>query len=401
MSRGPDRVPTLFTRAFILAALANSLLNFAAFLFVHFPGFLQQLGAGEAQIGRIMAAQAVGAIAVAPFAGRVMDMRGRRIVILVGVALFVTAVAMYLTIRSLSLFAYAVRVLDGAATTMWYTALFTYAADLVPSERRTEGLAIFGISGLVAIGLGAQMGEMILSYTTYRGLFSCALVLAALGLVLCLLLRDVSRNDSAPREQTRHVFATIVQPNLLPVWLAALAFFVAVVALFAFMKTFVITTGTSSVGAFFGAYAIVAVGLRTVAARLPERLGTRRTLGVAMSCYAAGLGVLSIANTPGQVLAAGLLCGAGHGYTFPVLLSLVVTRARVAERGAATAFFATVDWLALLMAGPVVGFAIERMGYRSAFVGLALLLMAGMGFFYALDRDFTTREESGRTVETS
>jgi MFS family permease len=119
-----------------------------------------------------------------------------------------------------------------------------------------------------------------------------------------------------------------------------------------------------------------------------------------MSCYAAGLGVLSIANTPGQVLAAGLLCGAGHGYTFPVLLSLVVTRARSAERGAATSFFATVEWFALLIAGPVVGLTIERMGYRSAFAGLALLLVAGMGFFYALDRDFTTREESGRTVET-
>ena len=402
MSRRPDSLtlPRLFTRAFILAALANSLLNFAAFLFVHLPGFLQQLGAGEAQIGRVMAAQAVGAIAVAPFAGRAMDTRGRRVVILAGVALFVTVVAMYLTIRSLSPFAYAVRVLDGAATTMWYTALFTYAADLVPIERRTEGLAIFGISGLVAIGLGAQVGEVILAYTTYRGLFLCAMVLAAVGLMLCIPLRDIPSSDNEPRGRARHVLATTVQRDLLPVWCAALSFFVAVVALFTFMKTFVTTTGTGSVGAFFGVYAIVAVALRALAGRLPERLGTRRTLGIAMSCYAAGLGVLSLADTPGHVITAGLLCGAGHGYTFPVLLSLVVTRARSAERGAATAFFAALDWLGLLMAGPVVGFAIERMGYRTAFGGLALLLAIGMGFFYALDRDFTTRRESGRTVET-
>jgi MFS family permease len=368
---------------------------------VHLPGFLQQLGAGEAQIGRIMAAQAVGAIAVAPFAGRAMDTRGRRVVILAGVGLFVTAVAMYLTIRSLSPFAYAVRVLDGAATMMWYTALFTYAADLVPVERRTEGLAIFGISGLVAIGLGAQVGEVILAYTTYRGLFLSALVLAALGLILCIPLRDIPPADSEQRGLARHVLATTVQRNLLPVWLAALAFFVAVVALFAFMKTFVTTTGVGSVGAFFGAYALVAVALRVFAGRLPERLGTRRTLGVAMSCYASGLGVLSLADTSGHIMTAGLLCGAGHGYTFPVLLSLVVARARSAERGAATAFFTTLDWLGLLIAGPVVGFAIERMGYRTAFIGLALLLAIGMGFFYGLDRDFTSPRESGRTVGTT
>jgi predicted MFS family arabinose efflux permease len=81
-------------------------------------------------------------------------------------------------------------------------------------------------------------------------------------------------------------------------------------------------------------------------------------------------------------------------------LSLVVARARSAERGAATAFFTALNWLALLAAGPIVGLAIERMGYSTAFVSLALLLVIGMGFFYALDRDFTTREESGRTVGT-
>jgi predicted MFS family arabinose efflux permease len=370
----------------VLAALANALLNFAAFLFVHLPGFLQQLGAGEAEIGRIMATQAVGAIAAAPFAGRAMDTRGRRIVILVGVALFVAAVAMYLTIRALNPFVYVVRMLDGAATTMWYTALFTHAADLVPVERRTEGLAIFGVSGLVAIGLGAQSGDMILAYTSYRGLFLGALGLALLGLTFCLPLRDVQSTQGEQREPTRHVLAAAVQRNLVPVWLAALAFFIAVVALFAFMKTFVATTGAGSVGAFFVAYAGVAVALRVFAGRLPDRLGMRRTLGVAMSSYAAGLGVLSVANTSGDVITAGLLCGAGHGYSFPVLLSLVVSRARSGERGAATAFFTTLDWIGLLVAGPVVGFAIERAGYSAAFTGLALLLAIGMASFYGLDR---------------
>jgi MFS family permease len=128
------------------------------------------------------------------------------------------------------------------------------------------------------------------------------------------------------------------------------------------------------------------VALRIFLGWLPDRLGARRTLGVAMSCYAAGLVALSLAHTPEHVLAAGLLCGAGHGYTFPVLLSLVVARARPQERGAATAFFTALDWLGLLIAGPVVGYAIERAGYGTAFIGLALLLAIGIGLFYGLDR---------------
>jgi MFS family permease len=175
--------------------------------------------------------------------------------------------------------------------------------------------------------------------------------------------------------------------NLLPVWLAALAFFIAVFSLFSFMNTFVITNGIGSVGSFFGAYAAVAVALRVFLGRLPDRIGTKRMLGIALPCYAAGFAVLSLARSPEQVLAAGVLCGAGHGYSFPVLFSLVVARAGRHERGAAAAFFTALDWLGLLLAGPLVGSVIERQGYPAAFAGLALLLAAATALFYVADRE--------------
>jgi MFS family permease len=137
---------------------------------------------------------------------------------------------------------------------------------------------------------------------------------------------------------------------------------------------------------FFGGYAAMAVSLRIFLGWLPDRLGPHPMLGIAMSCYAGGLVVLALANSPLQILTAGLLCGAGHGYTFPVLFSLVVARAHPRERGAATAFFTALDWIGLLLAGPVVGYFIERAGYRRSFMGLALLLVAGVVGFYGFDR---------------
>jgi MFS family permease len=238
---------SLFTRSFVLAAIAHAMLNIAGFLFVHLPGFLQELGAGEAEIGRIMATQALGAILAWPFVGRAMDAHGRRIVILAGVALFTAVVALYLTVHGLGFRIYAVRLLDGVAATMWYTALFTYAADLIPPERRTEGLALFGVSGLVPLGLSAQFGEVILAYAGYRELFLGALVFAFAGLLLCLPLRDVRTDGPTRGVPPRNALATAAQRDLLPVWIAGFTFFVAAVALFTFMKTFVVTTGTGSV----------------------------------------------------------------------------------------------------------------------------------------------------------
>lgn len=377
--------PPLFSRAFVLAAFATLMLSLAGFSFVHLPGHLQQLGAAEAEIGRIMAAQALGAIIAWPFVGRAMDVHGRRVVILSGCALFVVVVALYLLIETLGTYVYVVRLLDGVAHTMWYTALFTYGADLVPPQRRTQGLAIFGVAGLVTIGLGAQFGDVMLAYANYRELFLGALGFAALGLVLCFPLRDV-RQAHDPGGPSRGMFAAAAQPNLLPVWLAAAAFFISLGALFAFMKTFVAAANVGSVGSFFTAYAAIAVLLRVFLGWIPDRLGTRRMLGVAMSSYALGFAVLSFAQAPAHVLIAGLLCGTGHGYAYPVLFSLVVERAKPRERGSAMAFYIAIDWLGLLLAGPVFGYLIEAAGYTIAFIVLALLLGVGVGLFYGIDR---------------
>lgn len=383
--------PPLLTRAFVLAATANAILSLSSSLFVHLPGLLQQIGAGEGEIGRIMAMQAIGAILVWPLVGTVMDRRGRRVVIVSGVALFVLAVALYLSVSTLGPRVYAIRLIDGAAATMWYTALFTYAADLVPEQRRAEGLAVFGVSGLIPLGLGAFSGDVILASAGFREVFIVALALAVLGLLFCLPLRDVSRAHTGQTARSGSLLRNASDRNLLSLWVAAFTFFVGVVVVFTFVKTFIVAKGIGSMGSFFGAYATTAVLLRVFLGWLPDRLGARRMVGISMSFYACGFIALALADTSVGVLIAGLLLGAGHGYTFPVLLSLVVTRSPAEERGAATAFFMALDWLSLLVAGPMVGYAIEHIGYGQSFVAIGMTVALGTGVFYLLDHPRTVR----------
>ena len=59
--------PRLLTRAFVLCAAANLLQATAFNLFLHFPGYLNQLGADDLQIGVLFGLTAVAAIlAVVP-----------------------------------------------------------------------------------------------------------------------------------------------------------------------------------------------------------------------------------------------------------------------------------------------------------------------------------------------
>lgn len=371
----------LLTRPFVLCSLANLTQSIAFDLFLHFPGFLHGLGTGDVEIGFLVGLTGVAAILARPPISRSMDTRGRRGVILLGNALNTCVLSLYPIVESVGPGLYALRILHGVAEAMLFTSLFTYAADCVPAARRTEGLALFGVSGMLPIALGGVLGDVILNRGDFDALFLASFGLALLALLLSLPLRDLSR-ESGEQEASRGFWAALRQRDLLPLWLVTGAFALAVAAIFAFVKRFVDDTGLATVGSFFSAYAGVAILVRMFLGWLPDRLGPKRVLYPALTAMVLGFALLASAHSVFQVLAAGTLFGVGHGYAFPVLFGIVVTRARRADRGSAMGIFTALFDLGAVVGGPLTGALITAAGFGAGFGAAgAIVALGGIAFF--------------------
>jgi MFS family permease len=377
----------LFSGPFVLCALSNLFQALSFNLFLHFSGFLKDLGAHEVQIGFLFSLTAVASIAVRPTLGRIMDARGRRGVIVVGNALNTLVMALYLSVTTIGPWVYVVRILHGLAEAMLFTALFTYAADCVPERRRTQGLMLFGVSGMLPIALGGLIGDAVLAGAGYDALFQVGLGLAAVALLLALPLPETAAFTAATDDEAPFGFRKVlVQPDLVPVWGITTVFALALAAMFTFLKTFVMHSGTGSVGGFFSTYAGVALGFRIFLGWLPDRVGPKRILFPALLTLAVGFLVLALASNDREVLLAGALCGAGHGYTFPLLFGMVVNRARTADRGTAMAIYTALFDLGVLLGGPLLGAVIAVRGYTEMFATAAVLIVAGTAGFALADR---------------
>jgi len=378
----------LFSRPFIFCSTSNLLQAIAFNLFLHFPGFLKDLGARPVEIGLLFSLTAVASIAVRPLLGRIMDARGRRGVIVVGNGLNTLVMALYLGISSIGPGVVIVRVLHGLAEAMLFTALFTYAADCVPESRRNQGLMLFGVSGMLPIALGGLLGDLLLARHGYPQLFQAAFGFAALALLFSLPLPEMagagSDGGAPPRAGFRRVLA---QADLTPLWVVTGTFSLALAAMFTFLKTFVMDSGVGSVGGFFSTYAGTALVLRVFLGWLPDRLGAKRLLFPALGTLAAGFLVLAGAGSDREVLLAGVLCGAGHGYTFPLLFGMVVSRARSVDRGTAMAIYTALFDLGVLVGGPLLGGLIDGFGYTTMFAVAAALVIAGAAAFGIADRE--------------
>jgi len=383
----------LLTRAFVLAWFAHFFHCVATSAYVHLPGFLKDLGASELSIGSLFGATAAIAVVSRPLLGGFVDRVGRRAFILGAGAAHTMLCAAYLTIHDLSVAIYVLRALHGVVEAIIFWILFTYAAEIVPASRRTEGIAWFAVSAQIPIALGAVAGDAILAKASYQVLFGVTAVCAALGFLASLPLEDP---DHAPVSvPSRGLVACATQRNLVPLWFVGVVFATAICPAFVFLKTYVMVRHVGSVGLFLAAYSLTAATFRVAFGWLPDRIGPKRVLGPAMFAVAGGLLLLAIASRAIEIGAAGVLAGAGHGLVFPILVGLVVDRARPAERAVAMSLATSVFDVGQLIGGPLFGSIIEGFGYSASYGTASVLAASGFVVFASWDRIVDAGREPG------
>lgn len=380
---------SLLNATFIRAWFVSLFGGLAFFLFIHFPGYVEDLGASEIEIGLIVGSTALAAIVIRPAIGREMDRRGRQPVILTGGAINIGVLLLYLTIDTLSPWVYVVRVIHGFAEAMLFASIFTYAADILPDDNRTQGLALFGISGMLPIALGGLIGDFVLDRWDFQALFATSASLAVVAFAISLSLPEVVR--PAGKGGGTSFLAPLRQRDLLPLWWMTIVFSLALSAYFTFLRTFVDERGVGTVGGFFAAYSATAIFLRLAAGWLPDRVGPKRVLYPALVTFAAGFAVLAGAEGDGGVALAGALCGAGHGYAFPILYALTFGRAETKNRGSASAIFTGLFDVGALVGGPAFGWLIAAFSYETMFLSAAAWILAGGVAFAIWERDIPWR----------
>jgi MFS family permease len=375
----------LLTRAFLLCFAGCFTQALAFNLYLHLPGYLARLGADEVAIGLLGGAASGAALLARPPVGRALDRRGRRPLILAAGAANVAVLTLYLTLEGIGPGIYAVRVVHGVVEAALFAGYFTYAADVVPESRRTEGIALFGVSGMLPVSLGPLLGDWILARADYPQLFAASIGFAALSFLISLPLAE-PHHEVHLGEASRGMRGPALQRDLLPLWFVGTAFATAITAPFLFLKLFVEETGIGSLGLFFSAYSAAAVALRLGLGWLPDRAGPKRVLGPSLATLALGLLALVGADGGGRLALAGALCGLGHGMAFPIVSGLVVTRARRSERGAAMALYTAVFDVGPVLGGPLFGTVTRELGYSALFACAAALVLAGGVVFAFWDR---------------
>src|SRR5699024_1105743 len=143
------------------------------------PIFVNELGGSDQLIGIIVGVFTFSALLLRPYAGHALESKGRGIVYLVGLFLFVISVGSFGFITTMG-FLILMRMIQGVGWGFSTTASGTIATDLVPPKRRGEGLGYFGLSGNLALAFGPALGLTLADILSFNQFF---LICAGLGLI--------------------------------------------------------------------------------------------------------------------------------------------------------------------------------------------------------------------------
>lgn len=377
---GASEAERLWTPAFGWLTLAHFLQAIAASSMLLLPLYLSFLGATRAEIGTIMAMAAVGSLCVRPVGAWAIDRVGRKPTLVAGTLLIFVGTSMLLWAKDLGSMVYLSRLFLGLGAGVVFPAFVALVSDHIPVFRRTEGLALFGVSGLIPMGFHPFADKLGISPGDIRWLVPLVGILMLVSLLPLIPLREPMHDRPWVNTTWRDVWNMLSSRMLWPVWLATIVFALCLGSVVSFAVISAKQRNIADAAMFWVTYALGGAGVRLFGGRLPDRIGPFNLVSPAFALYAIALLCLAFADSFGDVLVAGFLAGLGHGYGVPILSSMVISRSPEHLRGTALSAYAALWGIAEILLLPVLGAFADHYGDRAMFVlvvlsGLCLLML--------------------------
>lgn len=368
-----NRKSRIWTKDFIIIVIANF------FIFTSFqmtlptlPLYVQEIGSSETWVGIIVGIFTFSALLIRPFGGKMLDTRGRAPVFITGLAILV--ISLYsLAVSTTILILVAVRIVQGVGWGLSNTASGTIASDLVPKDRRGEGLGFFGLSGNLALAIGPALGLFLVNHIEFSTLFIICGSLTLIALVLALNVRYVKPEPLTDVEiqedaDTASRF-NFVEKRALPA--SALLFFITFTfgGIATFLPAYTFSEGFQPhyIQIYFILYAVALVTTRFFAGRIYDRRGLAIVFIPGVILIIAGLTLLAILDSPIYLFAGAILYGLGFGTVQPALQASAINTTPPRKRGMANATFFSAFDLGVGLGAITFGLVAQYADYSSIY----------------------------------
>ena len=330
----------------------------------------------DGSIGLIIACFSITGILVRPFAGYVLDNQSRYLVFLFSYFAVTLLFGGYAITTAAAGFV-VIRLLHGAAWGATTSASATLINDLVPHNRRGEGVGIFTMTMPLGMAIGPSAADAVMAEWGPIFLFWSLVAFSSIGLAVCLFAGRYRRKIvRTPHVSVRSMsWERMIFAPAIPKSTAMCLLMIPYGGVMVFSSLYAQHYELGNIGLFFLIFSASIIVSRLLLGRAFDRGHLWGPVLMGYGFIVAGIVILATAVCPWQFYFSAFSIGFGYGVIMPTFQAMVNNLAKPQRRGVANATYLVSYDLGIGLGGLITGLALEYVGYRTVYLcSIALVL---------------------------
>ena len=183
-----------YAKGFIPYALAAFLVGLVGgFTSLFSPAFIEELNLPYNNTTWTALAMAMSTAAFAPVLGKLGDLIGRRITLLIGILIFIIG-SILTAIAPTLIFMLVARFIVGIGTAAIAPVVMSYILTEFPPQKTAKGFAVYMFISSISVIFGPTIGGLIIEYSGWRTMIWVCVVLSVITFFLCLVTGEKKKS---------------------------------------------------------------------------------------------------------------------------------------------------------------------------------------------------------------
>jgi len=330
----------LWTRNFSFACVANFLMGFSFYLLMPtLPFYLaERFHTDNSTIGLVVSCYVIAALVIRPFSGYLVDSFSRKMVYMISYLLFVGFCLGYLVAGTI-LFLIVLRFLHGLTWGIITTAGNTLAIDIMPSEKRGQGIGFYGLAFNISMAIGPVAGIFLYQHFDFNILFYSAIATGFIGMVFAQFIKAPIK----PHIQHHKALSLdrFLMLNGIPVGINLLLITISYGMILSFAAMYSKEMNADNPGLFYVMLAIGIAGARAFSGKMIDKGELHKAALLGITLLAIGLTIFALWHIPAVYYLVALLLGVGYGIAYPAFQTIFINMATHHQRGTANSTYYT------------------------------------------------------------
>ncbi|OEC03600.1 multidrug MFS transporter [Lysinibacillus sphaericus] len=379
----------LWTKDFLVVSLINFTITLIFYLLmVTIAGYaVEQFDASTSTAGLVSSIFIIGTLFGRLGTGRIIGDLGSKKTLFMGLLLFMLSTMSYFIALNLPLLMMN-RLMQGIALGVASTATGTIIAQILPPERRGEGIGYYSLSAILATAIGPFIGILLTQlFEDYRMIFAVDSVLAVVCFMMYFMVTvpDAPKNTKRMAEKLGFKLSSFIELRALPIAFVALVIGFAYSGVMSFMTFYAKELHLVTAGSyFFIVYALVILATRPFTGKLLDARGANIIIYPCLILFAMGMYAFSTATSTVVFLIAAAFIGIGYGNFNSVAQAIAIKVTPHERLGLATSTYFILYDLGLGVGPYFLGLFAPTMGYSAIFLSMVAVIFVSIVLYYFL-----------------